>query len=199
MEMEEVFSLEFPVFGYDLMVYYTDDIKRSRDTNIHGLGMIDEILGPNVDGLHSYNKRFSLSHIFITPESSIGTIAHEVFHFIWQMMNYKGAELENEVVAYHLSYTLDEILKWKAEIDNKMNDEVDFVAEGWKFERSDKFSEWYTKGIYGLQFIKNGNGGIYITEQGETEKELIFKGCITNLKDFRYIIKILKIDEQTNN
>ena len=122
--MEEHFSIDFPVFDYRLFVVYTDDIKKSRLSLNHKVGAPNEEISSNIDGLHSYNNLDTDAFILFTPKSSIGTIAHEVSHAIWRMFVYYGAEFENELFAYHLGYTLDQILKFKNEVDMKTSPEV---------------------------------------------------------------------------
>ncbi len=112
MEREKVIIL--PVFNYSIHFIITDNIQFSRDGRAHILGARDSEL-TNVDGLHSYNKLRMDAGIFVTPETSIGVIAHEIFHAIWRMFKAIGAKNENEVFAYHLSYLLDEFLKFKNE------------------------------------------------------------------------------------
>ena len=115
MEYEKI--IEFPVFGYNIYAVYTEDIQTSRDKRANLIGALDEVLLPTVDGMHSYNKLNTEGWIFFTPFSSTGTIAHECFHALWQMFEYFGANLENEIVAYHLGYLLDIILDFKMKVD----------------------------------------------------------------------------------
>jgi hypothetical protein len=53
----------------------------------------------------------ALSFIFLPFNASPGTIAHESWHVIRRMVSYIGAELDNEMVAYHLGYITNEV--WK--------------------------------------------------------------------------------------
>ena len=118
--MEETLLINFPVFGYEFRVCYTDNIQKTRDKDNMILGALKSDLGEWVDGLHSNNKRYPYSYIYFTQKTSDGVIAHEVFHAIWQMFKYIGAKNENEVFAYHLSYSLDEILVFKEKIDKSL-------------------------------------------------------------------------------
>ena len=115
---EDVNKIEFKIFNYTLWVCYTNDIVEARKGQNNCLGPCKE--DKNIDGLHSYNKHTpGQSAIFFTPDSSIGVIAHEIFHALWAMFKYIGAKLENEVVAYHLSFTLDTVLEYKNKKDKK--------------------------------------------------------------------------------
>ncbi len=118
---EDFHFIDFPVFGYRIIICYTADINKSRDTLKTKLGRMKNELGKNVDGLHSYHKDDPDGFIFFTRYSSIGTITHEISHALWQMFKYYGAKLENEIFAYHLGYTVDEVLKFKNKIDESSN------------------------------------------------------------------------------
>lgn len=120
--MEEHYSVDFPVFNYRLFVIYTDDLIKTRLSLSHKVGAPKTIISSTVDGLHSYNNEESDAFILFTPDSSVGTIAHEVSHAIWRMFRFYGAKFENELFAYHLGYTLDKILEFKKEIDLKISE-----------------------------------------------------------------------------
>ncbi len=107
--------IDLPIFNYQISVVYTDDISESREARNHLIGAQDEVLHKYVDGLHSYNNLEPKGFIFFTAKSSVGVIAHEVFHAIWRMFKYIGAKNENEVFAYHLSWILDRVLEFKKE------------------------------------------------------------------------------------
>lgn len=107
-------KIDYPVFGYTLFICFTDDIEAARQNQKSWLGALEEPLGPFVDGLHSYNKMECLTGvIFFKPSSTIGVVAHELFHALWRMFEAVGANLENETFAYHLSYSLDKVLEFR--------------------------------------------------------------------------------------
>lgn len=49
------------------------------------------------------------SIIFLRSKFTIADIVHESWHVIFRMFEYFGAELEDEVVAYHLDYLVQQI------------------------------------------------------------------------------------------
>lgn len=114
--IEKEFKIEFPIFSYNFNIVHTTDIAKSRSKRDNILGSCTEALDHYVDGLHSYHDQEPDCHIFLTKDTSEGVVAHEVFHAIWRMFKYLGAKMENEVFAYHLSYTLDKINEWKKTI-----------------------------------------------------------------------------------
>lgn len=109
--MEVCSTVELSVFPYTVHFIYTDDISKSRKERDCILGTENESY--NCDGLHSYPKDFSSSWIFFTEMSSIGTISHECFHAVWNMFRYLGAKHNNEMMAYHLGYLVDNALLLK--------------------------------------------------------------------------------------
>ncbi len=119
---EKETTIYLPIFNYHIDVVYTDNISESREARNHLIGAQDEVLHRYVDGLHSYNKQEPKGFIFFTEKSSVGVIAHEVFHAIWRMFKYIGAKHENEVFAYHLSWILDRVLEFKKETDEVSRD-----------------------------------------------------------------------------
>lgn len=47
------------------------------------------------------------SVIFLRKNATLADIVHECWHAIYHMFQYFGAELEDEVVAYHLDYLVE--------------------------------------------------------------------------------------------
>ena len=54
-----------------------------------------------------------LTVIIIQPDANAGTIAHECWHCVRQMLLHMGATLDNEVVAYHLGYVVNRVTDFK--------------------------------------------------------------------------------------
>lgn len=49
------------------------------------------------------------AYIFLPLRYDIEYVTHESFHCVWHLMDYIGAEHENEIMAYHLSYLVQGI------------------------------------------------------------------------------------------
>lgn len=64
--------------------------------------------------------RENYSYVFFKPDADAGEMAHEMWHVIRHIFEYIGAELENEIVAYHLEYLVSESMyvlkKWARKI-----------------------------------------------------------------------------------
>lgn len=97
---------------YTFHVFFTDDIKAcgmalQKAGRIRGAEAIDA----NTDAI----QQSAGCHGFILYDEgvSVGTIAHEAWHGVYDMLKHIGAELDNEVVAYCLGYAVDQIVDFK--------------------------------------------------------------------------------------
>jgi len=102
--------IEFPVFcGYVIHVEITSDIPKAllKYPQTRKIDMDNE-----TQGLAVHDTDAPFSFIFLPHNASVGDIAHESWHAVRRMMEYVGAELDNEAVAYHLGYMVQEIFKF---------------------------------------------------------------------------------------
>lgn len=102
--------IEFPVFSdYRVHVEVSSDIKKSMQKypEIKHIDMDDNT---NAIAVHEDDGNFSF--IFFPYDVSVGTIAHESWHVIRNMMKFVGIELDSETVAYHLGYMVNHIVKF---------------------------------------------------------------------------------------
>lgn len=103
-------TIKLPHFNYTVEVSYTEDFKRyalKRGWKKFYEQIKDD--ERSVTGYHGKNPEYCQSWIMFGPDPSIKTIAHEVFHTVWNIMKHIGAEFENEVMAYHMGYLVQEI------------------------------------------------------------------------------------------
>lgn len=57
--------------------------------------------------------RAGKSYLFFQETATAGTIAHEAWHAVNHMLKgFAGAELEDELIAYHLGYLVDQITQF---------------------------------------------------------------------------------------
>lgn len=113
--MREFYKIiELPAFRYHITVIVSESVAKSRIARNNVLGVYGggEDTDNNPAGMHSGVKGKNRSFLFFRFNPTVGELSHECFHCIWRMMNWIGAELENEVVAYHLTYLTDEIWKF---------------------------------------------------------------------------------------
>ncbi len=114
--IEKEHFINLPVFGYYFYIVVTTDVIASRKSRNDILGKVDESKPPSVAmcSQGEGEKCSYYSYIFLKPDASAGNISHEVYHAICNMFHYIGAEHEDEILAYHIGYLVDEIEKLKA-------------------------------------------------------------------------------------
>jgi len=105
---ENVNKLYFPMYDYQVDIIITDSIKKSRSNRNVEIGEKFDARG--CLGLHTSIEEEMKSYIFLKPNSSAGTIAHECFHCTSAIMTTIGTCMDDsseEVYAYTLTYLVD--------------------------------------------------------------------------------------------
>lgn len=95
-------EVEFSIFsGYTVYIIATNDIaraalrfKQTKNTDI----------GTDTQAICVHEVDNGITYMFLPFTSDAGDVAHECWHVVKRMLEYVGAELENEVVAYHLGF-----------------------------------------------------------------------------------------------
>lgn len=101
---------EFPVFGnYGLRVIVARDLVKAQQRYPQTKN-IEETDKDAAFCVHVPDEIFSF--MFLKPNASSGTIAHETWHVVHEVMRHIGAELDNEVVGYYIGHLVDEIQKF---------------------------------------------------------------------------------------
>ena len=100
---------EFPVFcHYIFHVEITSDIVKSLK-KYPSCEKVEIDPDGNTGALTVHVLDDSFSFIFLQPNASVGTIAHESWHGVMRMMEYVGVDVDHETVAYHLGFLVDKI------------------------------------------------------------------------------------------
>jgi hypothetical protein len=108
---ERVTVFTFPVFrGYTVNIIFTNDVTAARAKRNDCLGISD--FGYDVEAMHGTDGQ-GTSILFFQEAASAETIAHESWHAVHALMRWVGASLEDEIVAYHLSYIVDQVVKFQ--------------------------------------------------------------------------------------
>lgn len=97
--------LEVPVFNWAFDIVVAEDVVAYAKS----IGWEGGEREKTAAALTLYFNDDLLTTVIVEPDSSAGVVAHEAWHGIRQMLLYVGASLDNEVVAYHLAYLVDEI------------------------------------------------------------------------------------------
>jgi|SRR5208337_1162812 len=114
-EFEKVIDL--PVFRYHVKIIITESVVKSRQARTEGLGPYEKE-DTNPAAMHTGVKGKNWSYLFFRFNPGIGDVSHECFHCIWRLMRWIGADLENEVVAYHLTYLTEEVWKFAKSVED---------------------------------------------------------------------------------
>lgn len=99
--------IEFPVLNYTVHAETTKDL--SKTVKRYPVTEDFDTTGTMACAIHIDNEGFSF--LFLPYKCSPGVVAHESWHVIRRMAEWVGAELDNEMIAYHLGYLTDEV--WK--------------------------------------------------------------------------------------
>ncbi len=103
---ERCVEIRFHAFDYNVRVIFSTDVVRSRIARDKILGKYD---GVRCSAMHCWNPSQAISYLFLPHKVPPATVAHEAWHAVRRMLRFCGAELDNEVVAYHLGYLVGEI------------------------------------------------------------------------------------------
>lgn len=106
---DKVKTVKFAVLNdYKVKIVLTHDLDKALKSFKHTTDV--ESGGETTGGIAIHVNEERLSYIFIPYGSSTGSMAHEAYHAVRHMLDECSIELENEVVAYHLGYLMNEIV-----------------------------------------------------------------------------------------
>lgn len=97
-------TIPLKVFDYKVIVVVTDSILASRNKRHKTFGSIYKGNPLALCTTHGYKWE---SYVFIKPSSSPGIIAHECWHAVRAIFKAISADIDEELVAYHLEYLVD--------------------------------------------------------------------------------------------
>lgn len=97
---ERVKRLKLPAFlDYKITVVLTDNVAKTSERTFR-----DTDAG---QAMHFWKHGESTLIFPHKPEA--GIIAHECWHCIFRLFKFAGAEIENEIAAYHLGWLVDQV------------------------------------------------------------------------------------------
>jgi hypothetical protein len=107
--------IEFEIFSnYSIRVEFAKDLAVAA-RRIKSLADIVGELDSTSAAVTFYDGAM-MSYVFIKPGSMYGTVAHEALHAVNQMMTkvgVKGAEDNDENIAYHLGFVVNHIVEFR--------------------------------------------------------------------------------------
>lgn len=107
-------NLQFDAMsGYVAHIIFSDDIVKSCRARYGSCNSRDSAIAfvrhSVIDGR---------THMFFPMDADPGTIAHEAWHVVYHMFDWVGVkDFDNEFTAYHLGYLVEQIHKFKTEVD----------------------------------------------------------------------------------
>jgi hypothetical protein len=116
--------VSFPVFaGYRIHLVFTDSISKSRAGRYGSDGG-----STDVNGL--YLPTTGADGFVFLCDWKPHVIAHEGFHAVRHMlMDWAGCEMDNENIAYHLSFLVEQIYNFKSKVE-ALNEAKRTIVEG---------------------------------------------------------------------
>jgi len=111
--------VEFEVMAnYCVRVILSNDIVKSAQERI-GRGP-----GEGADAFCYHVHDTGRSYIFLPLDAPEGTVVHECWHIVRQIMAYCHVqELDDEVIAYHLDHIVEKVYDFKRAIQSSIKEE----------------------------------------------------------------------------
>ncbi len=105
-------STTFPVFSnFKVSIFFSPEIRQTAfwvaDRDYTGDHESTETAEAFTVSGHGF------SNIYFNPNARPGIIAHEAYHAVTNLLKMVDAQEEHEVVAYHLGYLVDLVIKFQ--------------------------------------------------------------------------------------
>lgn len=97
-------KVPIPTLIYTVWVIVTSDICKAACKIRAAENPRERAFYESAGALSMHAQDQPISYILLTPNATVEHIAHEVWHVVRKMFFYVDAELENELVAYHIGY-----------------------------------------------------------------------------------------------
>ena len=109
--------IRFEVFSsYAVRLILTDDLTKSAKARLGHMPA-----DPAADGFVFHPNEIAQSYIFLPMNPSENVIAHEAWHIVHKVMDYVGAGIDSEVVAYQPGWLVGQIYRFKNSIQEAKN------------------------------------------------------------------------------
>ena len=103
--IEHLYEIPFPVLGqYTVTVAFTNDPLRTA-----------ERLKVELDSLGEHTTALTLPMpdgvvMLFNLNPSVNSMTHESYHAVRRMFKWAGADIDNELIAYHLGYLMQKVV-----------------------------------------------------------------------------------------
>jgi len=112
----------FPMLAeYRVFIVFTDDISASVDylADRDNFNVLSAERMTDCVACHLHPESRGHSYIIFTPKTYAGSIAHECWHMIYNLMDFTGIKLEDEFVAYHLGYAVQKVVEFQHAVQGR--------------------------------------------------------------------------------
>lgn len=106
------YDVAFQVLGHQVSIMFCDDVKRTMAEIHPEVGRIEDAAAL----IYKYNHA-AKSEIFVKFDADIGSIVHESFHAVWNIFEYHGMKRDDEAMAYHMGFLVNEIARAQVEAE----------------------------------------------------------------------------------
>jgi hypothetical protein len=112
--------LTFPVFSdYKIVTTITKDLSETSRYIADRDYLKDHNGSDTADAFTATFPLKSLSRIYLLPDPDMGTVAHEAYHAVRALLERFGCKDDEEVIAYHLGYIVDQIAAFNLSVRSK--------------------------------------------------------------------------------
>lgn len=98
------FEAAFEAFGHKVSIMFCDDVKKAIAEQHPEAPKQDD-----AEALSYFYTTKAESELYFHFDVAAGTVAHEAFHAVWNLFEYHGVKSDDENIAYHLGYLVNEI------------------------------------------------------------------------------------------
>jgi hypothetical protein len=98
---------------FEIMANYQVRLIISKDLNKSSKARLNSQPETFSDGFVFNVKGEGRSYIFLAHDAPESTVAHECWHIVHRIMDWCGAEIDNETVAYHLGHMVEKVYEFK--------------------------------------------------------------------------------------
>ena len=110
---------------FEIMSCYQVRLIISKDLNRSAKARLSTSPTETNGGGFVFNvKGEGRSYLFLAHDADESTVAHECWHIVHRIMDWCGAELDNEVVAYHLDHMVEKVYEFKKAIKSRNKKEA---------------------------------------------------------------------------
>lgn len=115
-------QLGFPIFSnYQVVIVFTENIPASVAYLSDRDYFNTPYVGASTAACHLLPEDRGIGYVLFPLRIHAGAIAHECWHAIYGLMNFAGVKFEDEFIAYHLGYLVQQVVEHQAKLVRREN------------------------------------------------------------------------------